>query len=117
MQPEAIETLRRELEDRKVELNERLARIKANVRRGYDADSKERAKELEDVEVVDALGNETRREIALISSALQRMDSGEFGTCAECGTPISDERLQAQPFAKVCIECARFEELQARHQA
>ena len=117
MQTEALQSLRDELESRKAELNERLGRIKANVRRGYHADSKERAKEREDAEVVDALGNETRREIALISTALQRMDAGEFEICAECGNPIGEERLKAQPFATVCIDCARFEEQQARHQA
>ncbi|MEM8682312.1 MAG: TraR/DksA family transcriptional regulator [Pseudomonadota bacterium] len=117
MQTKALESLRTELESRKAALSERLARIKANVRRGYDADSKERAKEMEDAEVVDALGNETRREIALISTALMRMDAGEFENCAECGGPIGDERLQAQPFASVCIDCARFEEQRSRHQA
>ena len=35
-------------------------------------------------EVVDALGNEARLELAKIMKALRRMDSGEFGTCAEC---------------------------------
>ncbi len=117
MQTEALQSLRDELESRKSELNERLGRIKANVRRGYHADSKERAKEMEDAEVVDALGNETRREIAMISTALQRMDAGEFETCAECGNPIGEERLKAQPFATVCIDCARFEEQQTRHHA
>ncbi|MEM6512007.1 MAG: TraR/DksA family transcriptional regulator [Pseudomonadota bacterium] len=114
MQTEALESMRRTLELRKSELSERLGRIKANVRRGYHADSKERAKEMEDAEVVDALGNETRREIAMISSALQRMEAGDYGICIECGSVIADERLQAQPFASVCIDCARFEEKHAR---
>ncbi len=117
MQTEALESLRSELESRKAELSERLGRIKANVRRGYHADSKERAKEMEDAEVVDALGNETRREIALISTALKRMDDGEFEVCSECGNPIGEERLMAQPFANVCIDCARFEEQRSRHHA
>ncbi len=40
------------------ELTARLDHITANLRRGYEADSKERAKQLEDSEVVDALGYE-----------------------------------------------------------
>ena len=78
--------LRAELERKKQELTARLERISANLRRGYEADSKERAKQLEDNEVVDALGNEAREEIAKISAALRRMDAGEFGICTECGT-------------------------------
>jgi len=102
--------IRAKLEAKKQELEARLERITANLRRGYDADSKERAKELEDSEVVDALGNEARDEVAKISSALRRMDVGDFGTCVQCGVDISPERLEAYPYAHECIDCARFDE-------
>ena len=104
------EAIRAQLESKKAELTARLERITANLRRGYDADSKERAKELEDREVVDALGNEARAEIAKIASALRRIDSGEFGNCAECGAAIEPARLAAYPYADECIDCAEFEE-------
>jgi DnaK suppressor protein len=42
-----------------------------------------------------------------IKAALDRMDQGTFGRCEECGQDISKERLQAVPFARYCIECAR----------
>ncbi|HNP66036.1 MAG TPA: TraR/DksA family transcriptional regulator, partial [Woeseiaceae bacterium] len=71
-----IDELRREMLEKKSELSARLERISANLQRGFDADSKEMAKELEDSEVVDALGNEARREIAKITAALARMDDG-----------------------------------------
>lgn len=105
-----FDKVRKALEEKKEHLNARLGRIKANVRRGYHPDSKERAKELEDIEVVDALGNEARREISLISRALQRIDAGEFGVCVECGLDIDMERLRVQPYADECIECAQFDE-------
>ena len=54
------EGLREQLEQKKTELESRVDRITANVRRTLDSDSKERAKELEDKEVVDALGKEAR---------------------------------------------------------
>lgn len=104
------DALRAQLESKKAELTARLERITANLRRGYDADSKERAKELEDSEVVDALGNEAREEIAKISAALQRFDAGEFGSCVECGTEIEPARLAAYPYADECIDCAKFDE-------
>ncbi|WP_199619054.1 TraR/DksA C4-type zinc finger protein [Paenibacillus alkalitolerans] len=37
-------------------------------------------------------------------SALQRMDEGTYGKCAECGRPIPYERLEALPSAEYCIE-------------
>jgi RNA polymerase-binding transcription factor len=111
----AYDELRRRLEQKKAELGMRLERITANLRRGYEADSKERAKQLEDSEVVDALGNEARAEIAKISAALRRMDAGEFGICVECGTEIDTERLYAHPYALTCIDCAQFEEHRRSH--
>lgn len=109
------EDLRRALETKKLELTTRLERISANLRRGYEADSKERAKQLEDNEVVDALGNEARQELAKISAALQRLESGEYGICVECGLPIKPGRLEVYPYADECIECAEFDEHRRRH--
>lgn len=102
--------LRERLESKKNELESRLARITENVRRGYHPDSKERAKELEDSEVVDALGNEARAEIRKISSALKRMDDGDYGLCTSCGAEIAGKRLEAYPYAALCIECATLDE-------
>jgi DnaK suppressor protein len=102
--------LRAELQAKKLELSQRLERITANLQRGFDADSKEMAKELEDSEVVDALGNEAREEIVKISAALLRLDNGRYGTCSECAEPIESNRLKVYPYADECIECATFDE-------
>jgi DnaK suppressor protein len=104
------DVLRAQLTAKKEELSERLQRITANLQRGFDADSKEMAKELEDSEVVDALGNEARTEIAKISAALIRMDNGRYGTCVACAEPIDVARIEAYPYADECIDCARIDE-------
>ena len=106
--------VRKALEEKKQELTTRLDRIHANVRRGYHADSKERAKEFEDNEVVDALGNEARQELRKISAALQRLESGDYGICTERGLPIKEGRLKVYPYADECIECAEFDEFRER---
>lgn len=105
-----IAALRAELLAKKEEFAARLARITANVQRGFNADSKEMAKELEDAEVVDALGNEARDEIAKISAALLRLDNGRYGICTECAEPIGAQRMAAYPYADDCIDCARLDE-------
>jgi DnaK suppressor protein len=110
MQAETNAVLRQRLEQKKDELSARLERITANLRRGYETDSKERAKQLEDNEVVDALGNEARLEVAKISDALRRMDTGHYGICTECGLQIDVDRLSAYPYADECIDCARLDE-------
>jgi RNA polymerase-binding protein DksA len=106
--------LREALQEKKEELTLRLERINANLRRGYEADSKERAKQLEDNEVVDALGNEARGELAKISAAMRRLESGDYGYCVECGLEIEPGRLQVYPYADECIECAEFDERRRR---
>ena len=42
-----------------------------------------------------------------IGEALERMEHGTFGQCVECSEPISKPRLQAIPYARHCIRCAR----------
>ena len=48
--------------------------------------------------------------LAAIDVALKRIEEGTFGTCSRCGRPISEERLEAMPYATKCIECKRLEE-------
>jgi RNA polymerase-binding transcription factor DksA len=45
--------------------------------------------------------------LELINEALGRMEKGTYGHCAECDEPISKPRLQAIPYARHCIQCAR----------
>jgi DnaK suppressor protein len=42
-----------------------------------------------------------------VERALLRIDEGTYGTCSVCGTPIPDERLEAVPYATLCIEHKR----------
>jgi RNA polymerase-binding protein DksA len=46
--------------------------------------------------------------LASIDSALERIDEGTYGTCTNCGRPIREERLEALPWAELCIDCARL---------
>ena len=107
MTPEALAGLRQRLEAKKAELNERIDKIKADIGRGLDADSKEQAGQLENKEVLDALANEATEEIAQVSAALLRMDEGTYGTCSGCGAAIDERRLEARPYALECISCAQ----------
>jgi len=48
---------------------------------------------------------------ARVREALQRLDSGTYGQCVDCGRALPDERLEARPEAERCVEC------QQRHEA
>ncbi len=47
-----------------------------------------------------------------IQEALNRIDSGRFGRCEECDAAIPKPRLQALPYTRHCIQCARALESQ-----
>ncbi|SRR6266516_4578180 len=53
------------------------------------------------ISVVKAL-RETLRDT---ERALAKMEAGTYGTCENCGRPISRERLEAIPWATLCIDC------------
>lgn len=40
-----------------------------------------------------------------LEEALTRLHEGTYGICAECGTDINEKRLEAVPFAKLCVAC------------
>lgn len=42
-----------------------------------------------------------------INGALARIEHGSFGKCLDCQKPISAQRLQAVPYARYCVRCAR----------
>jgi DnaK suppressor protein len=48
--------------------------------------------------------------LELVNEALDRLEQGKFGLCVECGEPISKPRLQAIPYTRHCIHCARLVE-------
>ncbi len=46
-----------------------------------------------------------------IDEALTRLSEGTYGICAECGIEVSEKRLEAVPFAKLCVQCQSQQEL------
>ena len=48
--------------------------------------------------------------LTAIDAALRRIDDGTYGTCSRCGKPIGEERLEARPWATLCIDDQRREE-------
>jgi DnaK suppressor protein len=45
--------------------------------------------------------------LTAIDRALGRIESGTYGVCQRCGKPIAPERLEALPYAELCIACKR----------
>ena len=68
------------------------------------------ASDMHDRELDDSLEDNAEQLVHEIDAALRRLDEGTYGTCARCGEPIPEERLQAVPYATLCLSCKRLEE-------
>jgi len=68
------------------------------------------ASDLVDLEVDLTLEENADHVITEIDDALARIEAGTYGTCASCGKPIAEERLDAIPYATLCMEDKRREE-------
>lgn len=90
-----------------------LRRDLASHRQGHErADAEPGVADTKDLalsESADAVGDaeieRDRDELRQIEAAFQRLESGRYGECAECGEAIDASRLQAQPAATRCLKC------------
>jgi DnaK suppressor protein len=109
--PDKLAELRGALEEQRENLRKEIAEqggdpdsddAAIDVERGF-ADSAERARLLS---VMKALRANQR----WVNRALKKMELGTYGDCERCGNPISIERLEALPWAILCIDCAHLGE-------
>jgi RNA polymerase-binding transcription factor DksA len=94
------------LEQRLVELGQRLDAIEDELDSHHSPDWEELAVEREGDEVLEATGNAGLAEITQIRAALNRIADGSYGICARCGDPIAASRLDTLPWTPFCRRCA-----------
>lgn len=108
-----MQQMKRQLLQKRDELEHRLRDITRDVRHEdnpLSGDWEEQAVQRESDEVLDALGNEARRELEQIKQALARIDSGEYPYCSDCGEEINKARLETLPYTSLCVSCAQKQE-------
>ena len=71
----------------------------------YDNHPADLGTELFQLELNNALKVHEENILVDIKDALGRIDKGIYGICAHCGTEIPKERLEVNPYAKMCIKC------------
>jgi len=67
-----------------------------------------------DRKTLEALNEQDIKRMRLIDSALSRIKNGRYGLCMRCGKKIKIERLEAIPYALMCIDCKNNEERRNR---
>ena len=76
----------------------------------YDNHLADTATETYERELDYTLGENAEHVLAEIDAALRRIEDGTYGTCTNCGHEIPPERLEARPWAMLCIGCKRERE-------
>ena len=71
----------------------------------YGNHQADQATEVFEDEKAVALENHQRGILEEIERAIGRLDAGTFGVCEECGNKIAPARLEALPWAALCIDC------------
>jgi DnaK suppressor protein len=60
---------------------------------------------LSETERTEAVITVAKQQLAEVLDALHRIDDGSYGTCADCGKPVPEGRLEAKPEAARCVAC------------
>ena len=63
-----------------------------------------------DREIDYTLEENSEQVLGEIDAALKRIENGTYGVCTNCGKRIPEERLEARPWATLCIDCQRDRE-------
>ena len=77
---------------------------------GYNDDSADTGTATFERERAQSLAINARRILVQVDDALKRIDSGDYGMCERCGEPIEMGRLEALPYATLCLSCKQLTE-------
>jgi DnaK suppressor protein len=108
-----MEKYRRLLEQKKTSLSSDLAKT----RNAEEETTEESTQDIADKavssytrEFLYSLSDADRNTLLQIDQSLERIEVGTYGQCRNCGSPISEKRLNAVPWAQLCVECQELSE-------
>ena len=108
MDKKRLDYYRKKLQSRREELMRTIARTEEEGRQADDdqtVDLADRAANSYTKEFLFGMTNTDRTILSMIDAALKRIQSNEYGLCANCQEEMQQKRLEAVPWAKHCINC------------
>lgn len=102
------------------EMYEKLKEIKEGILKNLVSESEDFKAAVEDMGVTDlgdvasndidcrtleALGHQDMMRLQKVENAIARLKNGSYGVCAKCSAMISKDRIEAIPYAVLCINC------------
>lgn len=98
-----VSTARAQLEEERLNLRRQLAELTGLDSDHNFADASSVAAEQGEVRV---LAENLRALLGEVEHAVDKIDAGSYGTCEECGRPITEARLEAMPATRWCVDHA-----------
>jgi DnaK suppressor protein len=103
-------TARKRLEEIRGELDKSIAVLQGEQpadRTGSDSpqDPADAGTNLSENDRTQAVLAAAKVQLSAVTDALGRIEHGTYGTCADCGSPIPEGRLDARPEAARCVKC------------
>src|SRR3979409_1185120 len=108
MDKKRLEYFKKKLSTRREELMKTIARTQEEGRTADEdqtVDLADKAANSYTKEFLFGITNGDRKILNLIDAALKRLNTEEFGICANCQEELQQKRLEAVPWAKHCINC------------
>jgi len=96
---EQRENLRKEIQEQGADPD--TEEVAIDVESGFADSAHSTAERARMISVIRALRSNLRD----VERALTKMQLRTYGTCERCGNPIPPERLEALPWALLCIDC------------
>ena len=108
-----LAVMRRRLEEKQAEIEQHIATLTGRPVPPEDAiqasdgvvEPEEEAVDLQETDVEQAILDSEKTLLAEVQQALVRIDNGTYGICSNCGQPIPEKRLEAIPWATLCVTC------------
>jgi DnaK suppressor protein len=108
-----LAVMRKRLEEKQAEIQQHIATLTGSpappedaTQASYDVEEpEEEAVDLEETDVDQAVLDNEKTLLAEVQQALARIDNGTYGICTNCGQPIPEKRLEAIPWATLCVTC------------
>lgn len=118
MDQQFIEKMKSEMQEQKATILDSLAKqsdeFKKILEEQSSGDEIDLASDAIDRSMLESLNQQDANRLSLIESALERIQQGKYGLCIRCGKEIPQARLEAVPYALMCVECKARDERRNR---
>ena len=118
MEKEFVEKMKEKLTEQRNIILESLAAqnedLKKIVETTDTGDVIDVASDVIDGKMLESLSQQDSNRLQMINNALDRIKQDKYGLCLRCGKEIPHDRLEAIPYAFMCIDCKRRDERRNR---